>query len=339
MVEAGVEGRSRAGAPVGSGMAFYLAILAATALLQLAAVVGFAATHYFVSHSGYAFDAIAEQKATVSGQDADVLFVGSSAVATGVDPAVIQSETGLSAFNLGVTASAFAYDPDFLVDRYLARNKQPRIIVFYLTPTISLRDPAIPMYEAAGMILRHGSWRETAGLFLPSPWRLLEFAHQVLAVALDSDWNDAKYRAVIGLLQAHAGFVPMDDTPGAAKAYGWAKDYTAFCAARSPRHPPDADEIRHFRQKYTRPGTAVLIFVAPLADCDKSANYYAGQYAGVADNLLHTLPHDLFVPDAWRVHLKKQGAELNSRIVGEWLLERAWSAGILGFAKPGAAEK
>ena len=305
----------------------YLAIAAVAALAQLSLLYGFASTHYFVSHAAYAFDAIADEKVIVTGADADVLFVGDSAVATGVDPGVIKRDTGFSAYNLGVTVSAYAYDPEFLVDHYLAHNKPPRIIVLYATPW-HVGDPDIPIYEAAGMILRHGSLREMADFFLRTPQHLIDYAHQIMVVAASSTWDDSKYRAVVKVLRENAGFVPMDDLPGARADFGRLKDYDAFCRSGYYRRPVDAAFFARFRHEYTRPGTTVLIYAAPLPDCNNSARYYAEQFGPLVDNAPYTLPHALFVLDIWKFHLTQRGAELNSALVSEWLLDRAWSLGI-----------
>ena len=312
----------------------YLAIAAVVAMLQLVAIFGIAATRYFATH-GYPYDAFADQRFNVAGVDADVLFVGDSALFSGVDPAIIKSDTGLSAYNIGVTMYAYASAPDFLLDRYLANNKQPRIIVFYMNPRTHFHDPDQRIYEAAGMILRHGTWADIANFFVLTPAHLIDYAHQVLTVALTSDWSDEKYRTVFRAAGANAGYYALDDTPGAAN-FGQITDYATFCTAKDRNRPPEADEIEHFRQKYTRSGTTVLIYAAPLADCDTSADYYATQFEGLADNSLHTLPHDLFLPDVWRTHLKSQGGELNSHLVSEWLQDWALSHGIIDFEKPDA---
>jgi hypothetical protein len=314
------------------GPASYLAVLAIVALLQLAAIFGFSATRYFGTH-GYPYDAFADQRFSVAGIDADVLLVGDSALFSGVDPAIVKSDTGLTAYNLGVTMYAYANAPEFLLDRYLARNKPPRIIVFYINPKTHFDDPEQRIYEAASMILRHGSLADIGDFFFRTPSRLIDYAHQALTVALTSDWSDKKYWTVFKAAGANAGFYALDDTPEAAN-FGQITDYATFCAAKDRNRPPEADEIEHFRQKYTQPGTSVLIYVAPLADCDKSAAYYAAQFEGLADNSLHTLPHDLFLPDLWRTHLKRQGGELNSHLVGEWLQDWALSHGVIDFGKP-----
>jgi hypothetical protein len=315
--------------------AIYLVIAAVTAALQLVAVFAVASTHYFVSHSSDAYDVFADVKITIRGIDADVLLVGDSAVGSGVDPAVIKRDTGLSAYNLGVTITAFAHDPDFLIDHYLAENKQPRIIAFYLSPTTHIGDPQVQAYETGGMMLRHGGPERIASYFLLSPGRLLEYAHQVLTIALSSDWSDVKYRRIVRSLTENAGFIPIEDTAEEAATYGHIKDYAIFCAQETRHRPPDEAAIAHFRQKYTRPGTTVMILVAPLADCDRSADYYAAEFDGLADTVMPPLPHELFIPDFWRVHLKKQGAELNSHIVGEVLLDWAVAHGVVDFGKPG----
>jgi hypothetical protein len=314
----------------------YLLVAGVVAAMQIAATFWIATTPYFIAHSSFPQDAMYETKFAAHGVDADVVFVGDSQLAAGVDPTVIRRHSGLSAYNLGISLDAFTYYPEMLLDHYLATNKKPLMLVLYFGPWSLINNPDMPWYHAAVMVLRHGSVPSAAAFFGRNPWRVIEFPYLALATAVEAYGRGAAYptvyRRISDAVPLMNGFTPFDEIFSVRTRES---DYLSYCSTTIEGITTNRGYIDHFRKKYGDIGIATFFFGAPISDCDKMAEPYAAEFADIADNAIYRLPHQLFVPDAQRLHLKRQGALVNSELISTWLLDMAWSRNLIEFGKLG----
>jgi hypothetical protein len=70
----------------------------------------------------------------MAGQNADVVLFGDSTVTHGIDPSQMSRELGLKVVNLPNTGATLRVMNDLSLERYLAANRPPRLIVFYFAP-------------------------------------------------------------------------------------------------------------------------------------------------------------------------------------------------------------
>lgn len=96
-------------------------------------------------------------------ESCDVLIVGDSSSNQGLDPHVIQEETGKSAINLGVVAEALTIEPVWTVDRFLEQSrsfgKPPKTILWMHVYDIwSREDRNDKRLRAISANLPHTAW-------------------------------------------------------------------------------------------------------------------------------------------------------------------------------------
>src|ERR1700761_2883798 len=97
-----------------------------------------------------------------AGQNADVVIYGDSTALYGVDPLQMEKDLGLKVINLPNTMGSLPVVDDLSLKQYLAHNRPPKIIVFYMSSwNLNYMHPWGPrLFEGEEMLLRHGSWSQ-----------------------------------------------------------------------------------------------------------------------------------------------------------------------------------
>ena len=245
------------------------------------------------------------------GNNADIVLIGDSSLVFGVRPDVIKRQTGLTAFNLGLPAGAVLFFPDLLLDRYLAMNRTPEIVVIYASPWTFTDNPAglqHLMDDALRFTIRHGSPLQVLRVFYQDPAWIIRFP--ALAVE-QGEWRHMTL----------SGEVPQHMSDELRRGNGWlsyrdmSDPETVPVSLRDdcllqakPLADPDQKKINRIRTKYGRLGIKVFFYVAPVPSCDQTYQDIVSKYAGVADSPPRTLPSTDFIDDDWRVHLDAIGA-------------------------------
>lgn len=289
---------------------FFLA-LALACLLTLGLPFWLTSTPLYCRHSQVFWDPVDCYKYTLRDQTADIVFVGDSSLANGIRPRRIAAALGLSGINLGEPGGIIDYAPYRLLDHYLRDNRRPRLIVLYLNPwghVGGTGDDERLWYDAARFELRHATAGELAGFFLDDPRRLIRYPAVTLAAGPGQvSASGAWWRAAVGEMDAEDGYIaPWRPERVGQPAPGLLADDCVL-----PRRPvdPSREPIRRFRERYQRDGTSVLVYVAPVPECDASREGIAAAWAGVADNHPASLPGHDFVADDWRAHVTLAGAD------------------------------
>ncbi len=283
----------------------------------------------YCRHSTVFWDATDCFKFSLHDQAADVVFVGDSSLVFGVRPNVIADRLHVTAFNLGLPAGSLIFFPGMLLDHYLARNQHPRLIVLYVSPWTLVddqRDITQLWNDGARVALRHGSLAEVGRIFESDPRRLVQFP----AIFLQQGWRQFSLSGQWWLqasaeMRAERGWFAIW-RPGRARAIlrpggPFAKPVSLSdrCTLTVKPLLPNRRQIRQFRETYERDGTRVLVYVAPVPNCDPSYPAIVAAYAGVADNRPQTLPGRYFVDDGWRVHMTRDGADQATRQVADFI--------------------
>jgi hypothetical protein len=317
-------------------------VFAALALIILAiaaplAVIG---SDAYCRHSEVYWDAADCYKFSVKDEASDIVFIGDSSLQYGVRPNQLTAALGLSAYNLGLPGGTMVFLPYLLLDRYLAQNRRPRLIVLYLGPWspvgIPKSDPAAAdrlWVDAGRVALRHGGFDGIASVFGSDPRRLI----QLPALFWQQGWaqfsrSGARWRQASGIMAAERGWMPFWEpgglmTVGPIGWWGFSADALApesaslqdDCVLQAKPVAPSGDEIRRFRERYERDGTRVLVYVAPIPACDPSHDAVVTAWRGIADNQPQLLPGHDFVDDGWRVHVTGAGATDATAQVADFL--------------------
>ena len=287
-----------------------------------------AKTEYFRCHSSYFYDPIIYDKYRLSGQKADLLLIGDSALAAGILPKIIEQQTGWKTYNLGVPLSSFAVHPDVLVDRYLANNSRPKVMVLYLSfgSQISNHDFDLgSLYEAGVTLLWQDNFAKNAKFYLSNPRRLFAVSAALLRSFVGGfDARCATRDLMERQLSDEDGFVPLD-------AVRKLRVLEPSALSRIEVRP-DRQYIEHFRLKYTKAGYVVIVALSPIPDCDPSYGDVVEAYRGLLDVQPYQLPCSGFVADG-RFHMVRSAAENNTVVFSKHLSQALKSVVAEGWKK------
>jgi hypothetical protein len=291
----------------------YLLAIAAICLTMAGVIVALTTGSFYYRHSTSFWDVVEEHQFSVSGQKADILFVGDSSLLFGVASDEISRETGLSVYNLGVAMPALAIDRDLLIAQYLAHNEAPRLMVLYISAAMRAKPPfAFPptWYEGETMLMRYGDAGQAIDFFSANDAEISRFLALAGRRILAFDWAGRNYRTLATALDLGRGHI----VPPPHRTLD-----TGHCPLSDAPMLPDDEFIQRFRQESAARNIPAAVYLAPLPDCDPGFAATSTHYSHVVDNVPYTLAHSLFVDDPQREHLVSAGARQNSRIVATFL--------------------
>ena len=263
-------------------------------------------------HVYYLWHPLVDEKLKTRQMNADVVFVGDSSLLMGLQPEVIKERTGLSSYNLGVPGEAFCEAGEVLLNFYLTNNRAPKALILYISPQTNCSDIQSGGEHAGAydniitLALSHETERLTTLLF-EHPSYIPAFALNTWQLALTNfDPSGRRYIATVATLRAGEGYLP---NPVSVPLTGCPKSDLGL--------PLDVKFLHRFEHDYRDFGGRFAIYLGPIPDCDSRYGRYKQEAAGVADNVLERMPHELFAGDV--VHLLPAGAERNSRSVAIFL--------------------
>jgi hypothetical protein len=242
------------------------------------------------------------------GARCDVLVYGDSSAMVGVDPAVVESKTGLATCNIAEIEGVTTVMGTDIVDAFLRNNPRPRFVVFLYTP-----DDLNPhrgwtgpsRMEAVIYLMRARRSLRTLAVLLQHPddsFGALEGGLRILARDLR---KPSLPSSSVHLREQHAGWYP----------------YPKISATRCPPFgPPTAVDrrwVEQLRDKYESPDTHVLVLSVPVPDCDPYYVQHAQAIAGVVDNSLDAYPLGQFSGADPGLHLIEPGVERFSTEIAE----------------------
>jgi hypothetical protein len=263
---------------------------------------------------------------SVSDHNADVVIVGDSAGLVGVDPSVIKHDLGLTAYNMTLTVSSFLAIGSDLLDRYLLENRPPKFIILYLSPWATPSKPAdmvsesdqfplpFPNFEATYAIDNLGNPLRLGIYLIRYPEQIIPFAITVISRltvrSLLGPKEDARIR---GALATNDGWLPF------ARGLVGIEHVSSLpdnCHYTERAVHPDIRYLKWFREHYATPQTRVVVFIAPIPECDRSLDQLKRAYAGLVDDPPAAMQNHYFAADfPRRFHLLEEGAEINTHHV------------------------
>ncbi len=244
--------------------------------------------------------------------DCDVLVYGDSTAMTGINPAVVERETGFRTCNIAVTNAVLAVTGNLTLDRYLQQNEKPKVLIVQLSPDDFQQENRVWAHTiyAEGLLelLRHGPPRESRQVLLTHPHESVSFAGYAAGFSAYYAIKDVWFRTTHLRPEEDTIQVPQGSTfftpPAPARTYC---DTVAKLNDRS--HGGFSRALaEEFRQRYATAATRVLVDVAPIPSCDENLTAYRAELKGITSNQLQDLPITLFndgrhytAQGAWRV--------------------------------------
>lgn len=330
-MDAGPGGQRRALGVLWYGLGF-----AAVQILLLAGVLLTSTRPWFLDHDDYPGLRNAGYSLRAQHEDCEVLIYGDSSSLTGLDPAVIQSVTGLKTCNIseggtiqGVVGS------DYPIDQYLKHNKRPRFLLAMYTP--SKFFPHRDLFDddkPEGMIYGFQYDRDP------------DFIHGLLKHSTLVRKFDilAGHALIADVVDYHLPFLSTRSKPEDARTqrdsrmgiWPYPLPPETHCVRGGPddldSYKRDERSVTAMRERYAVDGTQVLINLAPVPVCDASQDIYRKMSEGLHDNAFETLPIEYF--NEGDVHFSPQGSRYISIEAGHQILALEAQSAASGSGRP-----
>jgi hypothetical protein len=294
-----------------------------------AAAFAFGISPGYCAHSRSFADTAPCYKYNVRDVRADALLVGDSSLLYAIRPSLVEQGTGVSSYNYGMVGPAFSFNPEAIIDHYLATNVKPRFIVVYISPwhrleRYSISDPV--WFPIALLTLRHGTWVDFLRLFRARLSAVVEIPPTILrsiqvSTAPATAWR-AKMEGDGGRLDYAANLTAENRVLA---------DHCADIVKPAANHyaADNRDEIAALRAHYAALSLPLYVYVAPTAACDGHIDRVRAAYDGVADNLPEALADKYFAYDTrtgGHSHVNAEGAAAASRLFSDFLSARGLSS-------------
>jgi len=251
--------------------------------------------------------------------NADVVIFGDSSAFLGIDPRVVNAELGIRSLVIPNTVGSLPVLGAMPLQRYLAHNRPPRLIVFYFTPwNLDYNDPKRHnlLFEGEEILFRYGSFREIAAFALRKPLEFLSFPFKVYSTL---GWNNFVYAmhhrdrertadALLGHMDYSFSYPPMASPCKLPEEYLKSRQ--------------DAS-VRSLVQRYAKAGTQVVVYLAPVPQCSNSQAVLHESFPDLRASKPNLLPPSWFVGDGADAHIRPAYVKANSELFAGMLRAQA----------------
>jgi hypothetical protein len=297
----------------------YCILLLLLPLLAIPAGIRLGASDFFLRHGASVWVQSNDAVFAMRDRDCDVLIFGDSTAMTGINPDIVERNTGFKTCNIAVTNSVLAVTHYLTLNRYLARNDRPRVLLIQLSPdgfqpeSNSWRQTVYA--EGLLELLRHGSPGEARHVLLTHPQESIAFAGYAAGFTAYSVFKDIWFhtthlRPEEDTVTIHNGFF----TPPAPASTACEPGATFSNPQAGGNFPRSL--VSEFQNDYAQRSGIVLVNVAPIPSCDENLAAFSSELNGVTSNALTPLPIGLFNDPR---HYTAVGSAIVSRLVAQEL--------------------
>ena len=297
----------------------YCLLLLILPLLAIPACIRLGSSDFFLRHGASVWVQSNDAVFTMRHRDCDVLIFGDSTAMTGIDPDVVERNTGFKTCNISVTNAVLAVTHNLTLNRYLANNGRPRVLLIQLSPDGFQPESNIwnqTVYpEGLLELLRHGSPAESRRVLLHHPQQAIAFAGYAAGFSIYSGIKDIWFhltndRPEEDTIAIHNGFFTPPSPPSKSCEPG-----ATFSNPTAGGTFPQA-VVGEYQNGYADRSGIVLVNVAPIPSCDKNLADFSSELNGVTSNSLLPLPVTLFNDPR---HYTAVGSAVVSRLVAQEL--------------------
>jgi len=297
----------------------YCILLLILPLLAIPACIRLGASDFFLRHGASVWVQSNDAVFSMRDRDCDVLVFGDSTAMTGINPDIVERNTGFKTCNIAVTNSVLAVTHYLTLNRYLAHNDRPRVLLIQLSPdgfqpeSNSWRQTVYA--EGLLELLRHGSPAEARRVLLTHPQESVAFAGYAAGFTAYSLFKEIWFhtthlRPEEDLITIHNGFF----TPPAPASTACEPGATFSNPQAGGDFPRSL--VSEFQTQYAAHSGIVLVNVAPIPSCDQNLAAFSSELNGVTSNALTPLPIGLFNDPR---HYTAIGSAIVSRLVAQEL--------------------
>ena len=274
----------------------YCLLVVILPLLSIPAFIGLGKSDFFLHHGASVWVQSNDAIFDIQDRNCDVLVYGDSTAMTGINPEVVDRQTGFKTCNISVTNAVLAVTGNLTLDHYLQQNPHPKVLVVQLSPDDFQQENRVwkRTIYAEGLLelLRHGSPEESRRILLTHPHEAVAFAGYAAGFTAyygikDVWFHTTRLRAEEDRIKVRNGFFTP---PSPARTYcDAAAKLTGHSSGNFPRALAD-----DYRNSYADRSSIVLVDVAPIPSCDDNLKAYSSELQGVTSNSLQSLPIGLF---------------------------------------------
>lgn len=294
----------------------YSVLVVLLPLLAVPAFIALGKSDFFMKHGASVWVQSNDAVFEMQGRNCEVLIFGDSTAMTGIDPALVEKDTGFKTCNIAVTNAVLSVTDNLTLDHYLANNARPKVLIVQLSPDGFQKenhDWRRTIY-AEGMLelMRHGSADDARHMLMTHPHEAVSFAGYAAGFSAYYGLKELFYSATQmrpdeDRVTVRNGFFTP---PAPAKTQC---DASREASSTSPSSFPR--ELAHdYRENYSPRSGTVLVNVAPIPVCDVNLIRYQQELAGVTNNELTPLPIGYFNDGR---HYTASGSEVVSRLVSD----------------------
>ncbi len=274
----------------------YCLLVVLLPLLGVPLFVALGRSDFFLHHGASVWVQSNDSVFNMQDRHCDVLVYGDSTAMTGVDPEVVQRETGFRTCNIAVTNAVLAVTGNLTLDHFLQQNSRPKMLIVQLSPDEFQPENLAWNHTiyAEGLLelLRHGSPAEARHVLLTHPHEAIAFAGYAAGFTAyygikDLWFRTTHLRSEEDQVQVRNGFFTP---PAPARTY---------CEASAKLTAADSANFaramtRSYLAQYGDQSSVVLVDVAPIPACDDNLAAYSSELKGITSNTLQPLPISLF---------------------------------------------
>ena len=273
----------------------YCLLVAFLPLLAVPSLIKLGSSDFFLEHGASVWVRSNDAVFDMHDRECDVLVYGDSTAMTGIDPEVVESNTGFRTCNIAVTNAVLAVTNNLTLDHFLAHNARPSVILVQLSPDgfQSENHAWRQTIYAEGMLelLRHGRPGEARRVLVSHPQESIAFAGYAAGFtawyAIKEVWSHATtMRPEEDTITVHNGFFTP---PSPAR-----KECSPPASLMSAANPHQGDFSRalvaDYKRAYSARAGMVLVNVAPIPACDQNLAAYSSELQGITSNSLLPLP-------------------------------------------------
>jgi hypothetical protein len=297
----------------------YCLVLLLLPLVAIPSFIRLGYSDFFLRHGASVWVQSNDAIFNVRDRECDVLIYGDSTAMTGIDPDVVERNTGFKTCNISVTNSVLSVTHNLTLNRYLANNPRPRMLLIQLSPdgfqpeSNSWSNTVYP--EGLLELLRHGSPAETRHVLSSHPREAIAFAGYAAGFTIYSLGKEAWFhvthiRPEEDAVVIHNGFFTPPSPP------------TTSCEPGATFSNPKAggefprNVVSEYRNDYADRSGIVLVNVAPIPACDQNLQAFTTELNGVTSNSVLPLPVTLFNDPR---HYTAVGSAVVSRLIAQEL--------------------
>jgi hypothetical protein len=301
----------------------YCIVLLLLPLLAIPACIQLGCSDFFLHHGASVWVRSNDAVFNMRDRDCDVLIFGDSTAMTGINPEVVERNSGFKTCNIAVTNAVLAVTHNLTLNHYLANNARPRVLLVQLSPDAFQPESSTwnRTIYAEGLLemLRHGDPAESRRMLLTHPQQAIAFAGYAAGYSAyyafkDIWFHTTNLRPEEDTVTVHNGFF-TPPSPARTSCDPGAETVSRSSAGDFPRSLVD-----DYRRAYSDRSSVVLVNVAPIPSCDRNLATFTSELNGVTSNALLPLPIGLF-NDAR--HYTAIGSAVVSRLVAQELNEVA----------------